>query len=166
MSVAVKISKKLLTLYPAYVNILTFLQDVFLLIIRVYWGYRFCRTGLGKLQNMPNTIDFFTSLGIPFPEINAYVASLTECIGGVCLLLGLGSRVLTLPLIFTMIIAYITADSEAVSKLFIEPEKFLKAEPFLFMLTSIIVLLFGAGRFSVDHLFLRRFFSPSTNKKK
>lgn len=143
-------------LYTRHVRWMTSLQDVFLLTIRLYWGYRFFKAGYGKLQDIPNVVEFFTSLGIPLPEINAYLASVTECVGGWCLLLGLGGRVVTIPLIFTMVIAYLTADYEAVNLLLSsKPDKFLKAEPFLFMFTSIIVLLFGSGRLSLDHLLLK-----------
>lgn len=142
-------------LYTRHVRWMTSLQDVFLLTIRLYWGYRFFKAGYGKLQDIPNVVEFFTSLGIPLPEINAYLASITECVGGLCLMIGLGGRVVTIPLVFTMIVAYLTADYEAVTLLFSEPDKFLKAEPFLFMFTSLIVLLFGAGRLSLDHLLLK-----------
>ncbi len=39
------------------------------------------------------------------PQLNVYLAGGTECIGGILLLLGLGSRFISIPLIFTMIIA-------------------------------------------------------------
>lgn len=142
----------LLNTYHKHVRLMNSLQPVLLLALRLYFGYRFFRTGLGKLQNIPDIVDFFTSLGIPYPLINAYMASATECLGGLCLLLGLASRIATVPLIFTMIIAYITADHEAVVNIFNDPDKFLKAEPFLFMLTSMMVLFFGPGKFSIDSL--------------
>jgi hypothetical protein len=51
-----------------------------------------------------------------------------------------------------MIVAYFTADFEAVSNIFSDPDKFVKADPFPFLLTALIVLVFGPGRFSVDAL--------------
>jgi uncharacterized membrane protein YphA (DoxX/SURF4 family) len=62
----------------------------------------------------------------------------------------LASRPLALLIVISMIVAYITADFEAVSNIFSDPDKFVKADPFPFLLTALIVFAFGAGRFSVD----------------
>ena len=51
-----------------------------------------------------------------------------------------------------MVVAYLTADFEAVSSMFSDPDKFAKADPFPFLLAALIVLVFGARRFSVDAL--------------
>jgi uncharacterized membrane protein YphA (DoxX/SURF4 family) len=51
-----------------------------------------------------------------------------------------------------MIVAYLTADFETVSGIFSDPDKFVKADPFPFLLTALIVFAFGPGRFSVDAL--------------
>jgi putative oxidoreductase len=136
-------------------------QSVFLLIIRLYWGWQFCSTGFGKLTHIGKIISFFSSLGIPFPELNAYLAGTTECVGGFLLLLGLGSRVVAIPLIFTMIVAFGTAERDAVQSIFIDPDKFTSADPFLFLLTAVIVLLFGPGKISVD-AFLKSIFVKET----
>jgi putative oxidoreductase len=126
------------------------LQPIFLLIIRLYWGWQFHVTGMGKLMDIPKVTGYFQSLGIPFPMVNAYLAGTTECFGGLFLLLGLASRVSALPLIFTMIIAYATASPDAVKHLFNKPDEFLTDDAFLFLLAALIVSLFGPGRLSVD----------------
>jgi uncharacterized membrane protein YphA (DoxX/SURF4 family) len=51
-----------------------------------------------------------------------------------------------------MIVAYLTADFETVSGIFSDPDKFVKADPFPFLLNALIVFVFGPGRFSVDAL--------------
>jgi hypothetical protein len=51
-----------------------------------------------------------------------------------------------------MIVAYITADFEAVSDIFTDPDKFIKADPFPFLLTALIIYVWGPGEFSVDRL--------------
>jgi len=128
------------------------LQSPLLLAIRLYWGWHFFQTGRGKLMHIDKVTEFFRSLHIPFPAFNVYLASGTECIGGLLLLAGLGSRLVCLPLIFTMIIAYATAEIDTVKGIFSNPDKFVSADPFLFMLTAIIVLAFGPGVFSIDWL--------------
>lgn len=147
-----KILLKIIAFNFAEIKRFQLLEDIFLLSIRLYWGFHFYQTGLGKLTNFDRTLEFFTGLHIPFPALNVYIAGGTECIGGILLMLGLGSRFISLPLIFTMIIAYLTADSEAIMNIFSNSDGFVTATPFLFMLTAIIVLIFGAGRISIDKL--------------
>src|SRR5258707_11878850 len=113
-----------------------FLKTPFLLFVRLYWGYMFLLAGWGKLSNIQKPIGFFTELGIPFPQFNAYLASTTEFVGGALLILGLGSRLVTIPLAFTMLVAYWTADHAALLSIFSEPEKFYGAAPFTFLMAS------------------------------
>jgi putative oxidoreductase len=51
-----------------------------------------------------------------------------------------------------MAVAYLTADLEAVTGLFSDPDKFVKADPFPYLVTALIVLVFGPGKFSIDAL--------------
>jgi putative oxidoreductase len=84
--------------------------------------------------------------------LNAYFVSALEFGGGLLLLLGLGSRVIALPLVIDMIVAYITADREALFSIFSDPDRFTAAAPFTFLVASLVVLIFGAGWFSLDAL--------------
>ena len=99
--------------------------------------------------------DFFTSLGIPFPHFNAMMAGATECVGGLLLLVGLGSRLVSIPLSVTMLVAYATAHRDALLGVFSDPDTFLQQEPFLFLLTALVVLAFGPGLLSLDTLIER-----------
>jgi putative oxidoreductase len=54
-----------------------------------------------------------------------------------------------------LITAYITADREALFSIFSDPDKFYAAAPYTFLVASLIVLIFGAGKFSLDTLFNR-----------
>jgi putative oxidoreductase len=103
-------------------------------------------------MNLERTSNFFLSLHIPLPHLNAWVVGVTECVGGLLLLTGLGTRLVGALLAFDMIVAYLTADFDKVKHIFDAPDKFLGADPFLFMLASIIVVAFGPGRFSLDWL--------------
>jgi putative oxidoreductase len=126
------------------------LQSPFLLAVRLYWGWQFFQTGLGKLTGIEKVVDFFTSLGIPFPVFNAYLVGSLECVGGILLFLGLGSRLIALPLTINMLVAYITADREALLSFFSEPGKFYGADPYTFLFASILILIFGPGKLSLD----------------
>ncbi len=131
------------------------LQSVLLLIVRLYWGWQFFLTGKGKLMNLDKTTEFFESLHLPVPKLNALAAGSVECVGGLLLLLGLGSRLISVPLIFTMIVAYVTADIDKVKGIFSEPDKFVSADPFLFFFGAVLIFVFGPGRFSLDRVLNR-----------
>jgi putative oxidoreductase len=143
------------TLYRCWVTVVSKLQSPFLLIIRLYWGWQFFLTGKGKLMHLDKIAGYFATLNIPMPRLNAILAGSTECFGGLLLLLGLGSRIVTVPLIFTMCVAYATAESDKLHHIFSNPDDFLKADPFLFMYAAVIVLLFGPGIFSLDAIIAR-----------
>ncbi len=132
------------------------LQSPLLLVIRLYWGWHFAQTGWGKLTHLEKTASFFESINIPLPKLNALAAGSTECVGGILLALGLFARPAAVPLAFTMIVAYATADSEALHAIFSEPDKFLEAAPFLFLAAALLVLAFGPGKFSLDALWGRK----------
>ncbi len=112
-------------------------------------------TGWGKLHKLGDTAAYFESLHIPFPQINALMAGSAECFGGILLLLGLGARLAAIPLVCTMIVAYLTAESDKL-KIFSDPDKFLGADPFLFLYASALVLAFGPGVFSLDWLIAKK----------
>jgi putative oxidoreductase len=134
----------------------SYLQSPLLLVIRLYWGYAFAQSGWGKLTHLEKTTAFFIELNLPLPKLNAIVAGATECFGGALLALGLFARPVSVPLAFTMIVAYATADKEALHAIFSETDKFLEAAPFLFLFASLIVLAFGPGKLSLDALFFRK----------
>lgn len=126
------------------------LQSPLLLVIRLYWGWSFAQTGWGKLTHLERTAGFFASLNLSLPKLSAIVAGCTECGGGILFALGLFARPVSVPLIFMMIIAYVTADSEALHAITNEPDKFTAAAPFLFLYAAVIILAFGPGRFALD----------------
>ena len=132
------------------------LRSPLLLLVRLYWGWGFFQTGKGKLMHLERTAGYFASLNIPAPKLNAIAAGSVECAGGLLLLLGLGGRVVPVPLIFTMLVAYATAESEALHALTSDPDKFTSAAPFLFLLAAVLVLVFGPGQLSLDAAFGRK----------
>jgi putative oxidoreductase len=132
-----------------------FLQPIVLLIIRLFWGWQFMQTGWGKLHNLERTTAFFTSLGIPAPKLNAILASCTECSCGTLLALGLFTRFASPALMTVMCVAYVTAEPAALRMIFSDPDKFLGADPFLFLYAATIVFAFGPGKLSLDTLVWR-----------
>ncbi|WP_445506543.1 DoxX family protein [Niallia sp. 03190] len=69
------------------------LQPIGVLLIRFVLGIIFFMHGLAKIQNgMENTAGFFTSLGLP--GFSAYLVAGIELIGGVLIIIGLGTRII------------------------------------------------------------------------
>lgn len=137
-------------------TVAAYLQSPLLLVIRLYWGWSFVQTGWGKLTHLDRTAGYFASLDLPAPKLNAIVASSTECLGGMLLALGLFARPASVPLIFCMLVAYWTADHDALVAITSDPDKFVTAAPFLFLLASLLVLAFGPGKLSLDALLGRQ----------
>ena len=74
-------------------------------ILRVFLGITFFVHGLAKFQGgIANTAGFFESLG--FPGFSAYVVALIELIGGIALILGIGTRIVSI--LFVLILAVAT----------------------------------------------------------
>jgi len=129
------------------------LQSPLLLAIRLYWGWQFWQAGHGKLGNISKTVEFFTNLNIPAPSLNAHFVAYLEAGGGILLAIGLGSRLIALPLAVDMIVAYLTADRDSLRAIFSDDAgQFYKADPFSFLLVSLVILVFGPGKFSLDTL--------------
>ena len=141
--------------YSLFENSANSLQSLFLLFVRLYWGWQFCQTGWGKMHNLPHVVEYFTSLGIPAPALNAYFVTELEFVGGFLLILGLGGRLIALPLTIDMVVAYILGDRAALLSFFSKPEDFYAAAPFTFLMAALIILIFGPGRFSLDYLIAR-----------
>ena len=154
--------KKLYNLFFYYV---AFGQSPFLLFVRLYWGYQLIQSGWGKLHHLDKVTEFFTSLNLPMPAQTAVAISCLEFFGGIFLAIGLLSRLTSLALTINLIVAYITADREALFSIFSDPDKFYAAAPYTFLVASVIVLLFGPGKFALDTL-LNRWFSTSPGEKK
>jgi putative oxidoreductase len=142
--------------YELLIKAGTLFQSLLLLVIRLYWGWQFFLTGRGKLMNLGRTTEFFQSLHIPLPAFNALLAGTTECAGGLLLVAGFGARLAAVPLVFVTIVAYLTAESDKLKQIFSDPDKFVTADPFLFMLAALIVFAFGPGQFSLDWLIARK----------
>jgi putative oxidoreductase len=142
-------------LHAWFVQIASYLQSPLLLVVRLYWGWQMAQTGWGKLQNLARVTGFFTSLGIPHPGLTAAFVAFVEFAGGILLAVGLFSRITSLALAIDMIVAYITADREALFSFFSDPGKFYNADPYTFLAASLLILIFGPGLFALDTLIVR-----------
>src|SRR5713101_8402306 len=146
--------------HEQFFGLVSYLQSPFLLFVRLYWGWQLAQSGWGKLHHLSNVAEYFASLGLPMPAQMAVFIACVEFFGGIFLALGLFSRITGLVLTVNMTMAYVIGDREALLSFFSNPDKFIAAAPFAFLIASLIVLIFGAGRISMDTAL--RFFYGST----
>jgi uncharacterized membrane protein YphA (DoxX/SURF4 family) len=85
------------------------LDGVPLLLLRLILAPVMLQAGYNKFAHFDDTAAWFGNadwgLGLPFPELMTALAGGTELVGGVLLLLGLGTRLIAIPLMFTMLVA-------------------------------------------------------------
>jgi putative oxidoreductase len=148
--------KVLPNFYTRFGSLVSYLQSPFLLAVRLYWGWQFAQSGWGKLHHLERISSYFMSLNIPFSAASAHFIAGLEFIGGILLILGLGSRLIGLLLSCNMLVAYWTADRDALLSVFSDPGKFYVADPYTFLFASAMILVFGAGIFSIDALLAKR----------
>ncbi len=158
------VSTRAASLYKSLVRGASATQPVFLLAIRLYWGWQFAQTGWGKLQHLPKVTAFFTDLGIPAPAFSAFAVSWLELAGGILLAVGLGSRFVGLLLAGDMFVAYLTAGRSNLLSFFSDPGKFYSDDAFTFLFAALIVLIFGPGRIALDELLKQRSSADPENR--
>ncbi len=143
---------KIIQMYQKATNWLTNLKDIPLLFIRLILAYGFYMPAMMKWGNISGIAEWFGSIGIPFPTLNAYLAATTEMGAVILLPLGLATRIISIPLMITMLVAILTVHFsngfEAGNNGF--------EIPLYYLLMLFVLLINGAGKFSIDHLISRR----------
>jgi putative oxidoreductase len=131
------------------------------LVLRVTVGFMFFSGALGKLGDLGKFTAMFVSLGIPAAQVLAPVTAVAELVGGAALMLGLGTRLVSLVLAGDMAGALITdigpdlaqkypAVWDFLSNLFYAPE-------WLLVGLLLWLLCVGADKASLDGMIGRRF---------
>jgi len=124
-------------------------RDFALLFMRLVLAYGLWEPAKTKWADINSVADWFESIGIFAPKFNAYLAASTEMAGVFLLMFGLGTRLISIPLMVTMIVAIKTVHWEhgfpGGSNNGFEIPLY-----YLIMLFSLVC--YGSGRISVDHL--------------
>jgi putative oxidoreductase len=121
------------------------------LVGRLAVGLLFLSTGWGKAHSLEKVTQFFVSLHIPMPALNAVVVAYSELICGGLLVLGLCTRLATIPLIVSMIVAILTAKLANIHNVF----DLVGADEFTYLCVLIMLALIGPGKLSLDRLLAR-----------
>jgi putative oxidoreductase len=121
-----------------------------LLTLRLAAGAVFVYHGWGKVfgeHGVDGFAGFLGSLGVPLPAVSAWLAALTELLGGLALLAGVGVRLVSVPLGFTMLVAILTVHRSGFD---------VAQGGMEFAMTMLAVTialgLAGGGHFSLEHL--------------
>ena len=129
--------------------------DTALLIGRVAIGVCFVVHALGKLGlvgsgTMKGFASWLGDLGLPMPAVQAWIAMASELLGGIALVLGLGTRPACVLLIITMLVAGIVGHRGAGYLITNDPP----GSEYTINLAVVcsIFLLIGPGRISLDAL--------------
>jgi putative oxidoreductase len=140
------------------------LQSFVLLLLRLAWGWQLAESGYGHLTHIENTVKAFIRWDVPFPVLNVYISAYTELIGGSLLILGLATRLISVPLVFNFIVAIVAASRKDIADAFANKgfiagwDAITNDGAFPFLMLALIMLAFGPGRASVDHLLRRTVF--------
>ena len=82
------------------------------LALRLYLVPVFWVAGMNKATGFGSVVEWFGNpdwgLGLPFPVVMAFLATASEVGGAIALLLGLGTRLVVVPLLVTMVVAATT----------------------------------------------------------
>jgi len=116
-------------------------------------GLLFFESGRGKLfYKLEELGQYFVQLGIPFPHLNALVTASIEFFGGVCLILGLATRIVSVPLAFIMLVAILTAQLDKAKTL----GDFLYLPEVLLLVLFVWLVFSGPGKVSMDQILARK----------
>lgn len=123
--------------------------DVALLVVRLFVGFAMLSHGFPKLQMLleGGDIKFFDFLGLG-PKISLGLTVFAEFVCSIFLILGLFTRIAVSFLTFTMIIAgFVVHSSDSFDK---------REISLLYLAIYILILVLGAGKFSIDGMIEKR----------
>ncbi|MDQ7043753.1 MAG: DoxX family protein [Sulfurimonas sp.] len=135
-------------MYIEFSRLSEYAKSLSLVFARLVVAYGFYEPAMMKWKDIDSVAQWFTSMGIFFPTLSAYIVASIEISGVVLLTLGLFTRLISLPLIIIMIVAITSVHSihgfSAANNGF--------EIPLYYMLFLFIFIAHGAGKFSLDRL--------------
>ena len=127
-------------------------RPVALLLGRLAVGLLFVSTGWGKVHDLAKVTAFFTTLGIPAPGLNAVVVGYSELLCGAALVVGLLTRLATIPLVVSMIVALLTARAKDIHGIF----DLVGQDEFTYLVVLVMIAILGPGKLALDHLLAKK----------
>lgn len=136
------------TIYPIIRNIFSKGQSISLFLARLVVAYGFYEPAMQKWSDISSVAEWFASMGIPLPTLNAYMAATTELLGVILLTLGLFTRLISIPLMVIMVVAIATVH---LSHGFSAGDNGFEI-PLYYLLFLALFASLGAGKLSLDYL--------------
>ncbi|MEC7285121.1 MAG: DoxX family protein [Pseudomonadota bacterium] len=103
-------------IYQQIVARLQVADGIPLLLLRLYLAPVMIQAGWNKASSFDSIVDWFGNddygLGLPMPLVMAFLATAAELVGGVLLLLGALTRLVSIPLMVTMIVAMMSVHAK------------------------------------------------------
>jgi len=132
------------------------LQSVALLMVRLVLAYGFYEPAKMKWADIGSVAEWFASLGLPFPTLQAYMAASTETAGFILLTLGLFTRLISIPLMVVMTVAIVFVHL---------PNGFESGNngfeiPLYYFIMLFVLLTHGGGKISLDWLLFKNKEAP------
>ena len=126
------------------------------LLLRLVFGWFWLETGWAKLHNLEFFSQRFVEWGIPFPMLSATASGAVDLVGGALLILGLGTRLIAIPMIVNMLVALAVVVLPTISTL----DEFVELDEVLYVAVLFWLLMAGPGKASLDQLIAARLRSP------
>ena len=130
-------------------SLLDFLSWVPPLLARITIAWVFIQSGWGKLHHLDKVTAFFTDLGLPMPGFQAHLVANTEFVGGILILVGLLTRIASVPLTIIMYVAIATAKRDELHGF----SDLVGFSEYLYMVLLIWFIFTGPGLLSLDSIF-------------
>ena len=138
--------------YRSFSSGVSALKDLPLLFFRLILAYGFYQPAMNKLNDFQSIGQWFESMNYPLPMVSAYLAGFTEILGVVLLTLGLGTRIIAIPLMIVMIVAILTVHA---GNGFSAGNNGFEI-PLYYLLMLFALMVYGSGRISVDAIIGKR----------
>ena len=144
-----------MSILPSYANFAASLNQGRawpLLFLRLILAFGFFGPAQMKWSDINATIGGFTSMGFPMPALCAYLVAIFEALAVPLLVLGLATRLITIPLMIIMIVAIFAVHF---------PNGFSSAQngyeiPLYYLLMLFTLFIFGPGSISIDEWVRRK----------
>ena len=138
--------------YLEFTVLSSYFKGFSLLLVRIALAYGFYQPALMKWSNIDATVEWFASLGIPFPTVSTFLTASFEVTAVVLLFFGLFTRFISLPLMVIMTVAIFSVH---LHNGFSVGNNGFEIPLYYFLFLSILATQ-GSGKFSLDYMFTKK----------
>ena len=137
------------------VKMLSSFQDISLIMVRLMLAYGFYKPALKKINNFDHIVTWFdTGLNLPFPWLMALLATVTEALIVIFMVLGFKARFIAVPGMITMLVAIFLVHWNSG---FSTSNNGYEIALYYFLFLSVIATI-GPGKYSLDETVLSKWF--------